>query len=167
MPLRRRRPRRHGPVQEPFVTVEDRVPAVVVLHVAATGPPEGAGQDHVPGAQRVAHGGQLRLERLELLGDAVDLDPVVLFLVERLLAAGIPVIPISVMTLDELAPIAADLGLQRAMVIEAGGVVVNDVPGFRADNMPYGGVKDSGAGREGPRFAIEELTVTRMAIIRP
>ncbi|WP_188193259.1 aldehyde dehydrogenase family protein [Nonomuraea sp. SYSU D8015] len=51
--------------------------------------------------------------------------------------------------------------------IEAGGVVVNDVPGFRADNMPYGGVKDSGIGREGPRFAIEELTVTRMAIIRP
>ncbi|MCF6476649.1 aldehyde dehydrogenase family protein [Nonomuraea sp. MG754425] len=51
--------------------------------------------------------------------------------------------------------------------IEAGGVVVNEVPGFRADNMPYGGVKDSGAGREGPRFAIEELTVTKMAIIRP
>jgi acyl-CoA reductase-like NAD-dependent aldehyde dehydrogenase len=51
--------------------------------------------------------------------------------------------------------------------IEAGGVVVNDVPGFRSDVMPYGGVKDSGAGREGPRFAIEELTVTRMAVIRP
>ncbi|MFC7586903.1 aldehyde dehydrogenase family protein [Nonomuraea antimicrobica] len=51
--------------------------------------------------------------------------------------------------------------------IEAGGVVVNDVPGFRADNMPYGGVKDSGTGREGPRFAIEEFTVTRMAVIRP
>ncbi|MEU8251569.1 aldehyde dehydrogenase family protein [Nonomuraea sp. NPDC048916] len=51
--------------------------------------------------------------------------------------------------------------------IEAGGVVVNDVPGFRADNMPYGGVKDSGIGREGPRFAIEEFTVTRMAVIRP
>ncbi|MEO3867988.1 aldehyde dehydrogenase family protein [Nonomuraea sp. B12E4] len=51
--------------------------------------------------------------------------------------------------------------------IDAGGVVVNEVPGFRADNMPYGGVKDSGIGREGPRFAIEELTVTRMAIIRP
>ncbi|NYI71855.1 acyl-CoA reductase-like NAD-dependent aldehyde dehydrogenase [Naumannella cuiyingiana] len=51
--------------------------------------------------------------------------------------------------------------------IEAGGVVVNEVPGFRSDVMPYGGVKDSGAGREGPRFAIEELTVTRMAIIRP
>ncbi|MEV5501700.1 aldehyde dehydrogenase family protein [Nonomuraea fuscirosea] len=51
--------------------------------------------------------------------------------------------------------------------IDAGGVVVNEVPGFRADNMPYGGVKDSGIGREGPRFAIEELTVTKMAIIRP
>ncbi len=51
--------------------------------------------------------------------------------------------------------------------IESGGVVVNEVPGFRSDVMPYGGVKDSGAGREGPRFAIEELTVTRMAIIRP
>ena len=51
--------------------------------------------------------------------------------------------------------------------LEVGGVVVNEVPGFRSDIMPYGGVKDSGLGREGPRFAIEELTVTRMAIIRP
>ncbi|MEU8224901.1 aldehyde dehydrogenase family protein [Kribbella sp. NPDC048915] len=51
--------------------------------------------------------------------------------------------------------------------LEVGGVVINDVPGFRSDVMPYGGVKDSGAGREGPRFAIEELTTTRMAIIRP
>ncbi|GAA0535678.1 aldehyde dehydrogenase [Saccharopolyspora subtropica] len=51
--------------------------------------------------------------------------------------------------------------------LEVGGVVVNEVPGFRSDTMPYGGVKHSGAGREGPRFAIEELTVTRMAIIRP
>jgi acyl-CoA reductase-like NAD-dependent aldehyde dehydrogenase len=51
--------------------------------------------------------------------------------------------------------------------LEVGGVVVNEIPGFRSDVMPYGGVKDSGAGREGPRFAIEELTVTRMAVIRP
>ncbi|GAA6527100.1 aldehyde dehydrogenase family protein [Intrasporangium sp. DVR] len=51
--------------------------------------------------------------------------------------------------------------------IETGGVVVNEVPGYRSDVMPYGGVKDSGVGREGPRFAIEELTVTRMAIVRP
>ncbi|GAA1397462.1 aldehyde dehydrogenase family protein [Pseudonocardia kongjuensis] len=51
--------------------------------------------------------------------------------------------------------------------LDVGGVVVNEVPGFRSDVMPYGGVKDSGIGREGPRFAIEELTVTRMAVIRP
>ena len=51
--------------------------------------------------------------------------------------------------------------------LEVGGVVVNEVPGFRSDVMPYGGVKDSGIGREGPRFAIEELTVTRMAVIAP
>lgn len=51
--------------------------------------------------------------------------------------------------------------------LEVGGVIVNDVPGFRSDTMPYGGVKDSGIGREGPRFAVEELTVTRMAVIRP
>jgi acyl-CoA reductase-like NAD-dependent aldehyde dehydrogenase len=51
--------------------------------------------------------------------------------------------------------------------LEVGGVVVNEVPGFRSDIQPYGGVKDSGIGREGPRFAIEELTVTRTAVIRP
>lgn len=51
--------------------------------------------------------------------------------------------------------------------LEVGGVVVNEIPGFRSDVMPYGGVKDSGVGREGPRWAIEEFTVTRMAMIRP
>ncbi|HEY0472161.1 MAG TPA: aldehyde dehydrogenase family protein [Kribbella sp.] len=51
--------------------------------------------------------------------------------------------------------------------LDVGGVVINEVPGFRSDVMPYGGVKDSGTGREGPRFAIDELTTTRMAIIRP
>jgi acyl-CoA reductase-like NAD-dependent aldehyde dehydrogenase len=50
--------------------------------------------------------------------------------------------------------------------LEVGGVVVNEVPGFRADNMPYGGVKMSGLGREGPRFAVEEMTVSRMVMIR-
>lgn len=51
--------------------------------------------------------------------------------------------------------------------LDVGGVVINDVPGFRSDVMPYGGVKDSGIGREGPRWAVEEFTVTKMAIIRP
>ncbi len=60
-----------------------------------------------------------------------------------------------------------ETALRALRELEVGGVVINEVPGFRADNMPYGGVKDSGVGREGPRFAAEELTVTRMAIIRP
>ena len=60
-----------------------------------------------------------------------------------------------------------DAAFRAVDELEVGGVVVNEVPGFRSDVMPYGGVKDSGAGREGPRFAIEELTVTRMAVIRP
>lgn len=50
--------------------------------------------------------------------------------------------------------------------LKVGGVIVNEIPGFRSDSMPYGGVKDSGIGREGPRYAIEELTVTKMAVIR-
>ena len=48
--------------------------------------------------------------------------------------------------------------LDIARRIEVGGVMINDVPTYRADQMPYGGVKQSGLGREGPRFAIEELT---------
>ncbi|MCK4548323.1 MAG: aldehyde dehydrogenase family protein [Candidatus Eisenbacteria sp.] len=46
--------------------------------------------------------------------------------------------------------------------IETGGVMVNDVPTFRVDHMPYGGVKSSGLGREGPRFAVEEMTDIRV-----
>lgn len=59
-----------------------------------------------------------------------------------------------------------DTALSALQRLEVGGVIVNEVPGFRSDTMPYGGVKDSGIGREGPRFAIEEMTVTRMAVIR-
>lgn len=48
---------------------------------------------------------------------------------------------------------------------EAGALVVNDVPTFRADAMPYGGVKASGMGREGPRYAIEEMTEPRLMVV--
>ncbi len=51
-------------------------------------------------------------------------------------------------------------------VIEAGGVVIGDVPSFRVDNMPYGGQRDSGIGREGIRFAIEDMTEIRALIVR-
>lgn len=46
--------------------------------------------------------------------------------------------------------------------LEVGGVIINDVPSWRSDNMPYGGTKDSGVGREGLRFAIEHLTEIKM-----
>ena len=49
--------------------------------------------------------------------------------------------------------------------LEYGGVIVNDVPTFRVDNMPYGGVKDSGFGREGVRYAMEEMTERRLIVI--
>jgi acyl-CoA reductase-like NAD-dependent aldehyde dehydrogenase len=47
-----------------------------------------------------------------------------------------------------------------------GGVVINDVPSWRVDNMPYGGVKDSGFGREGIRYAIEDMSELRLLVIR-
>jgi len=49
--------------------------------------------------------------------------------------------------------------------LEVGGVIVNDVPTFRADHMPYGGVKDSGMGREGIRYAIEEMTEPKVLVL--
>ncbi|WP_133480221.1 aldehyde dehydrogenase family protein, partial [Cognatilysobacter segetis] len=50
--------------------------------------------------------------------------------------------------------------------LEVGGVVVGDVPSVRVDNMPYGGVKDSGVGREGVRSTIEEMTEVRLLVVR-
>jgi acyl-CoA reductase-like NAD-dependent aldehyde dehydrogenase len=50
--------------------------------------------------------------------------------------------------------------------LEVGGVVVNDVSSYRVDNMPYGGVKDSGLGREGIRFAMEDMSEIRNLIVR-
>lgn len=49
--------------------------------------------------------------------------------------------------------------------LEVGGVIVNDVPSFRADTMPYGGVKESGMGREGVRYAIEEMTEPKLLVL--
>jgi glyceraldehyde-3-phosphate dehydrogenase (NADP+) len=59
--------------------------------------------------------------------------------------------------------------MARAMLafqtLEVGGVMINDAPAFRVDNMPYGGVKQSGAGREGIRYAMEEMTEPRLIVI--
>lgn len=48
--------------------------------------------------------------------------------------------------------------------LEVGGVMVNDMPTFRVDQMPYGGVKLSGTGREGPKFAVEEMTEIKTVV---
>lgn len=55
--------------------------------------------------------------------------------------------------------------LQAYETLEVGGVIVNDIPTWRVDPMPYGGVKDSGFGREGIRYVIEELTEPRLFAI--
>jgi acyl-CoA reductase-like NAD-dependent aldehyde dehydrogenase len=51
---------------------------------------------------------------------------------------------------------------EAARQLHVGGVIVNDVPTFRADHMPYGGVKKSGIGREGPHFTVEEMTELKL-----
>jgi glyceraldehyde-3-phosphate dehydrogenase (NADP+) len=56
---------------------------------------------------------------------------------------------------------------RAAEFLEYGGVIINDSPAFRVDNMPYGGVKLSGAGREGVRYAMEEMTEPRMIVLDP
>jgi len=57
--------------------------------------------------------------------------------------------------------------MQRAWDrLDVGGVLIGDVPSWRVDHMPYGGVKDSGLGREGVRFAMEDMTEIRLLVIR-
>jgi acyl-CoA reductase-like NAD-dependent aldehyde dehydrogenase len=70
---------------------------------------------------------------------------------------------------------ASDYGLQASIFtsdiqkafwaarkVHVGGFLINDVPSFRLDHMPYGGVKLSGTGREGPKYAIEEMTEIKL-----
>jgi acyl-CoA reductase-like NAD-dependent aldehyde dehydrogenase len=56
--------------------------------------------------------------------------------------------------------------LRAAHALEFGGVTVNEAPTFRADQMPYGGVKDSGNTREGPAYAVRELTEERVVVLQ-
>jgi acyl-CoA reductase-like NAD-dependent aldehyde dehydrogenase len=58
-----------------------------------------------------------------------------------------------------------DAALEAAQRLEFGGVIVNEAPTFRADQMPYGGVKDSGNTREGPAYAVREFTEPRLVVI--
>ncbi|TMW72263.1 aldehyde dehydrogenase family protein [Alteribacter natronophilus] len=58
-----------------------------------------------------------------------------------------------------------DLAMNAAKQLRYGGVILNDVSTFRADTMPYGGIKDSGVGKEGPKYAIEEMTDEKIIVI--
>ena len=58
-----------------------------------------------------------------------------------------------------------DDALRAAQKLDFGGVTINEAPTFRADQMPYGGTKDSGNTREGPRYAVRELTEERLVVI--
>ncbi|HEY3017352.1 MAG TPA: aldehyde dehydrogenase family protein [Gaiellaceae bacterium] len=58
-----------------------------------------------------------------------------------------------------------DNALRAAQKLEFGGVTVNEAPTFRTDQMPYGGVKDSGNTREGPRYAVREMTEERVVVL--
>jgi acyl-CoA reductase-like NAD-dependent aldehyde dehydrogenase len=59
-----------------------------------------------------------------------------------------------------------NLALRAYGALDVGGVLINQVPTFRVENMPYGGIKDSGFGREGVRYAMEEMTELKSLIIR-
>jgi acyl-CoA reductase-like NAD-dependent aldehyde dehydrogenase len=61
---------------------------------------------------------------------------------------------------------ALDTALRAAQALEFGGVTVNEAPTFRADQMPYGGTKDSGNTREGPAHAVRELTEERLVVVQ-
>ena len=54
--------------------------------------------------------------------------------------------------------------LDAAEKLHVGGVMINDIPTFRVDNMPYGGVKESGVGREGIKYAVEEMTEMKLVV---
>ena len=57
--------------------------------------------------------------------------------------------------------------LRAADVLDFGGVTINEVPSWRADHMPYGGIRDSGNTREGPAYAVKEMTEERLIIMQP
>ncbi|MBA3653974.1 MAG: aldehyde dehydrogenase family protein [Actinobacteria bacterium] len=63
----------------------------------------------------------------------------------------------------------ADLGaaLEAARTLDFGGVLINEVPTWRADHMPYGGMRDSGNTREGPAYSVREMTESRLIVVQP
>ena len=101
------------------------------------------------------------VHRKEIFGPVLTLDPVVSF-EEGLTRADDTVygLQASVFTAD------LDAALRAEERLTVGAVIVNDVPTFRVDTMPYGGERESGLGREGVRDAVSAFTTPRMLVIR-
>ncbi len=105
----------------------------------------------------------------------VDVKPEMRVVCDEIFAPVVSIIPSNDMDEAIKSVDATDYGLQAGIFtknlhhalaavrgINAGGIIVNDVPTFRADHMPYGGNKHSGLGREGVRYAVEEMTNIKM-----
>ena len=60
-----------------------------------------------------------------------------------------------------------DWGIKFAREVHSGNLMINSGPQWRADLMPYGGLKESGMGKEGPRYAVQEMTELKMVIFHP
>ncbi len=134
-------------------------------------------QEAVRGGAKIALGGRCE-GTLFAPTVLVDTKPEMRVNREELFAPIITVAPYD--NFDEAIRLAndTDFGLQSGVFtqninrvlrafeeIEVGGLQVNDVSTFRVDQMPYGGVKGSGIGREGPRYAIEEMTEMKLLVI--
>ncbi len=100
---------------------------------------------------------EARLSRMEAFGPVVGLNPV------NSLEEAVAMVNSSEFGL-QAAIFTNDLeeAFSAARQVHVGGFLINDVPQFRLDHMPYGGVKMSGTGREGPRYAIEEMTELKL-----
>ena len=127
---------------------------------------------------RVLTGGKRQNATLEptiLTGVAPDLEvccrevfrPVVVLHPYRVLSEAVEAVNASEYGL-QAGICTRDIGkaFQTARQLRVGGVIVNDVPSYRADHMPYGGVKKSGLGREGPDFVVEEMTELKLVCWR-
>jgi acyl-CoA reductase-like NAD-dependent aldehyde dehydrogenase len=106
--------------------------------------------------------GDMRVKREEIFGPVVTVDRYRDFSDAVAAVNDSPYgLQAGVFTRDLRQAFAAFAGL------EVGAVVLNDAPTLRVDNYPYGGVKDSGLGREGVRYAMEEMTEVRALVVNP
>ena len=134
----------------------------------------------VAGGATIAHGGELDGDGMLVPTVLTDVTPEMKVCAQEIFG---PVVAVATYDdLDEALRLANDTryGLQAAIftnnvadamrafqTLDFGGVLVNEVPTWRADQQPYGGVRDSGNTREGPAYSVREMTELRMVILSP